>query len=125
MLIKNKNERFAEKKSVKKRNKLFAEPVPFSDALKSLITEAETYVNENRLANVQSHIGEVHFPKDFGKVMGLFSKDVLDDFLKEHGGDFDALDKCEQKTFNKEVNKLCTSSCKTGLHEFDRFCLMI
>ena len=112
VLVKSKNERFAEKKSVKKRNKLFAEPVPFSDELKSLIAEAEAYVNENRLANVVSHIGEVHFPKDFGKVMGLFSKDVLADFLKEHGGDFDALDKCEQKTLNKEVNKLCTTLVK-------------
>ena len=109
VLIKNKNERFAEKKSMKKRNKLFAEPVPFSDALKALIVEAEAYANENRLANVVSHIGEVHFPKDFGKVMGLFLKDVLADFLKEHGGEFDALDKCEQKTLNKEVNKLCTA----------------
>lgn len=109
VLIKNKNERFAEKKSVKKRNKLFVEPVPYSDALQSLIAEAEAYVNENRLANVVSHIGEVRFPQDFGKVMGMFSKDVLADFLKEHGGEFDALDKCEQKSFNKEVNKLCTT----------------
>ena len=112
VLIKSKNERFAEKKSVKKRNKLFAEPVPYSDVLKSLIVEAEAYVNENRLANVVSHIGEVHFPRDFGKVMGLFSKDVLADFLKEHGSEFDTLDKCEQKTFYKEVNKLCTALVK-------------
>lgn len=34
---------------------------------------------------------------------------LLADFLKEHGGEFDALDKCEQKSFNKEVNKLCTT----------------
>lgn len=112
VIIKSKNERFAEKKSVKKRNKLFVEPIPFSDMLKSLIVEAEAFVTENRLANVVSHIGEVHFPKDFGKVMGLFSKDVLADFLKEHGGEFDNLDKCEQKTLNKEVNKLCTALVK-------------
>lgn len=112
VIIKNKNECFAEKKSGKKRNKLFAEPVSFSDALKSLILEAETYVNENRLANVVSHIGEVHFPKDFGKVMGLLSKDVLADFLKEYCGEFGALDKCEQKTFNKEVNRFCSALVK-------------
>ena len=82
VLIKSKNERFAEKKSVKKRNKLFAEPIPFSEALQTLIAEGEAYVTVNRLINVVSHIGEVHFPKDFGKVMGLFSKDVLDDFSK-------------------------------------------
>lgn len=112
VLIKSKNERFAEKKSVKKRNKLFAEPVPYSDGLKAMIGEGEVYVTENRLANVVSHIGEVHFPKDFGKVMGLFSKDTLGDFLKEHGGSYAALDKCEQKSFNKELNRLCTSLVK-------------
>ena len=112
VIIKNKNERFAEKKSVKKRNKLFVEPVPFSETLKSLLSEVEAYVTGNRLANVVSHIGEVHFPKDFGKVMGLFSKDVLEDFLKEHSGEFAALEKYEQKTFNREVNKLCTTLVK-------------
>ena len=112
VLIKSKNERFAEKKSVKKRNKLFAEPVPYSEALQALIAEGEAYVTENRLANVVSHIGEVHFPKDFGKVMGQLSKDVLDDFLKEHGGSYSALDKCEQKSLNKELNKLCTALVK-------------
>ena len=59
-----------------------------------------------------SHIGEVHFPKDFGRVMGALSKDVLDDFLKEHGGSYAALDKCEQKSLNKELNKLCTALVK-------------
>lgn len=112
VLIKNKNERFAEKKSVKTRNKLFAEPVPYSEALKTLLIEAEVYVTENRLTNVVSHIGEVQFPKDFGKVMGLFSKDVLDDFLKEHGSAYTALDKCEQKSLNKALNKLCTTLVK-------------
>ena len=108
VLIKSKNERFAEKKNVKKRNKLFAEPVPYSEALKALIPEVETYVTEQRLANVVSHIGEIHVPKDFGKIMGLFSKDVLEDFLKEHGGEYGCLEKSEQKLLNKELNKLST-----------------
>lgn len=112
VLIKSKNARFAEKKSVKKRNKLFAEPVPYSDALQALLPEVEAYVNENRLNNVISHIGEVTFPKDFGKVMGLFAKDILDDFLKEHGGEYSALDKCEQKSLNRELNKLATDFVK-------------
>ena len=112
VLIKSKNERFAEKKSVKKRNKLFAEPVPYSEALKALVIEVEAYVTEQRLANVVSHIGEVHVPKDFGKIMGLFSKDVLEDFLKEHGGEYGCLEKSEQKLLNKELNKLATALVK-------------
>ena len=112
VLIKSKNERFAERKSAKRRTKLFVEPVPYSDELKALIVEGETYVTENRLNNVISHIGEVHFPKDFGKVMGLFSKDVLEDFLKEHGNLYVALEKSEQKLLNKELNKFCTAFVK-------------
>ena len=109
VLIKNKNARFAEKKQMKKRNKIFKDPVPYSEELKSLVAEVEAYVNENRLANVISHIGEVSFPKDTGKVLGMFCKDVLEDFLKEHGGEYSGLDKCEQKSLNKEVNKLCST----------------
>ena len=44
--------------------------------------------------------------------MGALSKDVLDDFLKEHGGSYAALDKCEQKLLNKELDKLCTALVK-------------
>lgn len=112
VLIKNKNARFAEKKSVKVRNKLFAEPVPYSDALISLLPEVNAYVTRTRLDNVVSHIGEVSFPKDFGKVMGLYAKDILEDFLKEHGGEYSALDKCEQKSLNRELNKLATDFVK-------------
>ena len=80
--------------------------------MKALVTEVEAYVTEQRLANVVSHIGEVHVPKDFGKIMGLFSKDVLEDFLKEHGGEYGCLEKSEQKLLNKELNKLATTLVK-------------
>ncbi len=112
VLIKSKNARFAEKKSVKVRNKLFSDPIPYSEALKSLLPEIESYVTRARLDNVVSHIGEVSFPKDFGKVMGMFAKDILEDFLKEHGGEYSALDKCEQKSLNRELNKLATDFVK-------------
>lgn len=113
VIIKNKNATFAEKKSIKKRNKMYSEPVPKSEALMNLIDEVEAYVTENRLTNVVSHIGEVHFPKDFGKVMGLFSKDIIDDFLKEHSAEYVMLDKCEQKELNKEANKMATALVKS------------
>lgn len=72
----------------------------------------EAYVTENRLNNVISHIGEVTLPKDFGKIMGMFSKDILEDYMKEHGGAYTALDKCEQKSLNRELNKLSTGFVK-------------
>jgi Rnl2 family RNA ligase len=112
VLIKSKNERFAEKKSVKQRNKIFTEPVPYSDALKELLLEVEAYVTENRLNNVVSHIGEISLPKDFGKLMGLFSKDALEDFMKDFGNRFSALDKCEQKSLTRELNKMTSTLVK-------------
>lgn len=115
VLIKNKNQAFSERKAQKVRNKIFKEPVPYSEALQELIAEVETYVTANRLSNVMSHIGEVSLPKDFGRIMGLFSKDVLEDFMKEQGGRFLSLDKCEQKSLTKEMNKFCTDLVKSEL----------
>ena len=72
----------------------------------------------DRIANKCEHtsrtivVRRVRFPKDFGKVMGLFSKDVLEDFFKEHGNLYTALEKSEQKLLNKELNKFCTALVK-------------
>ncbi len=112
VLIKNKNARFAEKKSVKRRNKLFDEPVPYSPELMALLPEVEAYITENRLDNVRSHIGHLSLPKEMGRLLGLFAKDAFDDFLKEHGGAYTALDKCEQKSLNRELNKMASALVK-------------
>lgn len=115
VLIKSKNARFAEKKGVKARNKVFTAPTPYSEALQQLVAEIEAYVTANRLANVLSHIGEVSLPKDFGRVTGLLAKDVLEDFLKEHGESYDALEKSEQKSLTRELNGFCTALVKASL----------
>lgn len=112
LLLKNKNSKFAEKKSVKKRQPaLFVEPT-YSKELNTLLTIAEEYVTENRLDNTISKIGEVTFPKDTGRLIGLLSKDVLEDFLKEHSGTYASLEKSEQKILNRHINKLGTDLIK-------------
>ena len=112
VLLKSKNERFAEKKSVKKREpKLFVEP-SYSKALNNLLPVTEQYVTENRLNNVVSKIGQISVPKDTGKLIGLFSKDILDDFLKEHSGNYAAIEKSEQKILNRHINSLATELIK-------------
>ena len=112
VLLKNKNARFAEKKSVKKRApKLFVEP-SYSELLNDLLPVTEQYVTENRLNNVVSKIGQISVPKDTGKLIGLFSKDILDDFLKEHSGKYAALEKSEQKILNRHINALATNLIK-------------
>jgi hypothetical protein len=70
------------------------------------------YVTENRLNNVVSKIGEISVPKDTGKLIGLFSKDILDDFLKEHSGEYASIEKSEQKILNRHINFLTTNLIK-------------
>lgn len=112
VLIKNKNEKFSEKKQMKKRIKEFDVPVQLSESLTRLMPELEAYVTENRLTNVISHIGEIQIPRDIAKVMGNFSKDVLEDFLKEYHEQYNALEKDEQKRLKKQLNKLATDLVK-------------
>ena len=108
LMLKSKNSRFAEKKSVKKRQpSLFAEPT-YSEQLKELLTISEEYLTENRLNNVVSKIGEVSIPKDFGKLLGLFNRDILGDFMKEHSSNYALLEKSEQKIVNQHINKQAT-----------------
>jgi Rnl2 family RNA ligase len=112
VLLKSKNARFAEKKAVKKRApKLFVAP-SYSESLNNLLLVIEEYVTENRLNNVVSKIGQISVPKDTGKLIGLFSKDILDDFLKEHSGEYAAIEKSEQKVLNKHIGSLATALIK-------------
>ena len=112
VLLKSKNARFAEKNSLKKRQpKLFVEP-SYSEQLIDMLTLVEDYVTENRLNNVVSKIGHVSVPKDTGKLIGLFSKDILEDFLKEHSCDYYELEKSEQKILNRHSNSLAATLIK-------------
>jgi Rnl2 family RNA ligase len=112
LLLKSKNARFAEKKSVKKRiPKLFIDS-SYSDTLTHLLPVSEQYITENRLNNVVSKIGQISIPKEMGKLIGLFSKDILDDFLKEHSGKYAALEKSEQKILNRHINSRATEFLK-------------
>lgn len=112
VLIKSKNERFAEKKSLRKCDKTPIEQPEYSQELTTLMDEIACFITENRLINVVSHVGEISIPKDLGKIMGLLSKDALIDFLKEHGETYSDLEKSEQKVLNKELNRLATEMTK-------------
>jgi Rnl2 family RNA ligase len=112
VLLKSKNSRFAEKKSVKKRIKTPSVEPLYSEVLQNLLDTSEEYVTENRLNNVVSKIGTVSMPKDTGKLIGLFSKDILDDFLKEHSVRYHSLEKNEQKILNKQINSQASTLIK-------------
>ena len=112
VLLKSKNEYFLERRKGKRRvRKLFLEP-SYSELLINLLPIAEEYVTENRLDNVVSKIGQISIPRDTGKLIGLFSKDILDDFLKEHSGECAAIEKNEQKILNKHIHVMATDMIK-------------
>lgn len=107
VLIKNKNPKFAEiRKGRKNQHKEIRQNI--SNELKGALSLAMCYITENRLNNVISHIGEVNLSKDFGKVLGLYCKDILTDFTKDHNDLYLALRKEDQKQLNKEILKFAT-----------------
>lgn len=107
VILKSKNEKFKERKSVKKRPKT-QEDVPLSETGERLLQEMEALVTENRLQNVLSKKGEMPYPvpKDyFGEIMRDFSADVLEEFNKDFGEEYDNLEKKEQKKISKGMNQ--------------------
>lgn len=102
VLIKNKNPKFAEIKNGRKRQHTEIRQ-NISAALKEALNLGLSYITENRLNNVLSHIGEVDLSKDFGKVLGMYCKDILTDFIKDHNDLYLALKKEDQKQLNKEI----------------------
>ena len=101
IIFKNKNEKFAEKTKVPKRPR--KEVVPLKESVQKLLDIADEYINDNRLSNVVSKLGQVT-QKDFGKVSGFFVKDIIEDMIKD-GVDIDSLDKIDKKSFNKSLGK--------------------
>jgi len=106
IILKNKNEKWAEKAKAKKR---FKKPqVKLSPQGLELFNKMEVFITENRLKNVLSKIGSVTL-KEFGKIMGAFSQDVLEDFKKEHLEEFEDLEKKDKKLLTKELNNSCSN----------------
>ena len=109
VIIKNKNEKWAENnnyidKAILK-NLLSSEGEELSEEANILCEEIFKLITRNRLNNLISKIGEVNPKKDLGKVLGLYNKDVLTDFLKNYQDRYNALEKQESKAVNKFLNK--------------------
>lgn len=106
VLIKNKNEKWAENNNHIDKNmlkSLLNGPETLSDEAQILCEEITKYITETRLQNVISKIGTIT-PKDYGKLLGLYCKDTLDDFLKVHKIEYEQLEKSECKAINKLLN---------------------
>jgi Rnl2 family RNA ligase len=108
ILIKNKNERWAENNNFIDKDilsKLLHEGEELSEEAGFLCEEIYKLITTNRLANVISKIGTINPKKDLGKVLGLYNKDTLTDFFKAYKDRYDNLEKHESKAVNKFLNK--------------------
>lgn len=102
VILKNKNDKWSEKS----REKKVALVESVSDEAKSQIEVLSQYVTEQRLDNVLSHIGGVE-DKEFGKLIGAYSKDVWDDYFGENEGDFLKLETQDQKIVKNKCGRMC------------------
>jgi Rnl2 family RNA ligase len=101
VLLKNKNEKFREKKHKKKAPK---PEVVLTDEEMEVINLANDLTNDNRLRNVLSKIGEVN-DKMFGKVLGMLCQDIMEDLHKEAEDVFNGWEKDRVKLVNKAISK--------------------
>lgn len=99
IVLKNKNAKFSEK-SGQKGTPTPKDPVPAH--VMEMMSKGSAYICENRLKNVLSHIGEVK-QSEFGKILGLMSKDVIEDFGKDVP-EFLEMDKKERKEVQRFLN---------------------
>lgn len=111
VILKNKNSRFSEIKNSPKPKDAIKQELP--ENIQNCLNEMIKFVNENRLNNVISKIGEVSMPKELGRVNGLFTKDALEDYLKIHGEDFNKLEKDDRKRLQKLLSNECMQFVKS------------
>ncbi len=108
VLIKNKNEKWAENNNFIDKailSKLLHEGEELSEEASFLCEEVYKLITQNRLTNLISKIGDVNPKRDLGKVLGLYNKDALTDFFKTYKEQYDNLEKHESKAVNKFLNK--------------------
>ena len=113
VILKNKNEKWSENK---KYHKAIRKEDELSDKVIKLQEAILTYVTENRLNNVVSKMGELT-EKDIGRVLGMFNKDIIEDFLKDYHQITDGLEKKElkliKKSFARTASELVRNKIKS------------
>jgi len=102
VILKNKNEKFLEKKQGQPKVTI---DTSLTDESQILYTSLSAFITENRLNNVLSKVGQVT-QKDFGKIVGLFTQDVLMDSEKD-GISLDGIGNQQKKFLKKRINSDC------------------
>lgn len=109
IIIKNKNKKFSEKQKAAKKPKV-KKVIELPENVQKYMEDIAEYVNENRLRNVLSKMGPVT-NKDFGKIAGSFSKDAIEDFIKDNP-EFKTIDDNERKFVTKSVGRLVADTIR-------------
>ena len=79
--------------------------IELTDEQQKYVNELSRYFEVSRLENLLSK-GVVKLDwKQFGKIAGLFFKDVLEDFIKDNPN-YEELPKVERKIIQKETQKI-------------------
>jgi Rnl2 family RNA ligase len=114
VILKSKNEKFEERKAIKKRPKKQGGEITASG--EQLLEELLALVTENRLQNVLSKQGEMPspVPEDyFGRIMKAFSEDIWEEFNKDSRDEYEVLEKSEQKRLTKMLNQQAARLVRT------------
>lgn len=109
IILKNKNERFAEKK----KEHVHKEKVELPENVLAAATKIREYITDARLCNVISHEGEFDMPKAFGKLIKLFTEDILNDFIKDNMVEWNSLEKATQKIITKIMTQEASKVIRT------------
>lgn len=107
LIIKNKNDKFKEKMSAKTGKKPKEPERDLTDLENMTLRWLDEYKTESRLYSVISKIGIVT-TKDFGKIMGMFMKDLFEEFNKDYEKKIKELEEThtvEEFTFSRVTKK--------------------
>lgn len=111
IILKNKNAKWSEKakkqKTSKDENSANKFEFELSEDAVQMQDEILAYVTENRLKNVLSKMEKIT-DKDFGRIVGLMNRDVIEDFLKDNKEQFMSLVDRERKFLTKRMGLECT-----------------
>ena len=99
VILKNKNDKFKERWREKKID--IQEEVP--EIVKQAMSEISEYINENRVNNVISHLGQVS-AKDIGKIIAFATEDALEDYKKDYGT-LNLMEKKEEKLVTRFLGR--------------------
>lgn len=116
VILKNKNEKWAENEKNNKPNKEFVD-VELPKNAQEIWNEIQNFITPNRLNNVLSKEGEFQ-PKMMGKLIGWMSQDVLTDYKKLNDNKLESLEKENVKNINKRLNTRIISLIKEELMTF-------